>query len=71
MFSADPRDASGNSISVACRGGTVVASATGVCVLNGVPTLDAVGAIATGPGICTVSVTYAGKTGSKSVEVKP
>lgn len=71
VFSADPRDASGNSITVACRGGVVNAAATGICSVTGTPTLDAIGAVAAGPGICTMSVTYAGKTGSKSVEVKP
>src|SRR5262245_16166451 len=74
-FSADPRDASGNSVPAQCKQGPVTASPIGECVVadaSFAPTLDAIELYAAAAGECKCRVEFAGKVGtSEAVTITP
>jgi hypothetical protein len=74
-FSADPRDASGNSVPADCKVGPVEATAVGECVPANAGlavTLDAIVMNATAVGQCQAQVCFAGACGiSDPVTIVP
>lgn len=71
VFSADPRDAAGNSVPRACLSGVIPsAQASGACTaIDGAATFDAIATVPTTVGVCVVNVNALGAHGSKAVEV--
>jgi hypothetical protein len=70
-FSADPRDAAGNTIAAGCLSSPATFAGQGVCPS---PIGGSLGSFTTTPsaaGTCTVIVTFLGKTASASVSVVP